>query len=97
MATEIASTLDDIIVDPLERGFAAVGAMEGELAPLKRAAIGGLIGYAFVSVFKPGVAFDEAGKARPFALGNDDKSSDPTYFPEWMFVALPAFICGVLI
>lgn len=86
-----------MILEPLENAFDAMGAMQGEMAPLKRAAIGGAVGYAVLEIFKPGVAYDDAGNRRPFALGADKDTKEGTYFPWWAFVAVPAFVSGVLI
>jgi len=89
--------LDDYILDPLEQGFDKLGAMQGELAPLKRAAIGAAVGYAFVEIVKPSVAYDDNGKELPFTATADKTEPKTTYFPWWMFVAIPAFVSGVLI
>jgi hypothetical protein len=86
--------LNTLIVDPLESGFDAIGLGEGEFAPLGRAVVGGAIGYGIVIAFKPAVAYDEAGKERPFSI---DGSNNGTLFPWWMFVAVPAIISSVLI
>lgn len=85
-------SLESMIVDPLENAFDAVGAMQGQLAPLKRAAIGGAVGYAIVQIWQPSIAFDGSGK--PLEFGGEEGQ---TYFPVWMFAAIPALIAGVLI
>lgn len=88
-------SLDTFIIDPLERLFDSLGAMDGELAPLKRAAIGGAAGYAVAKVFMPSVAYTDDGKERPFKLTSDDPNA--TWFPPMMFAAVPAFVSSVLI
>ena len=90
------ASLDDMILDPLENAFDAVGAMQGEFAPLKRAAIGAAIGAGIAYGLKPAFAFDQtSGEPLPFALGSDAANS--TYFPYWAIIGLPAFVFSVLI
>lgn len=90
------SLIDDVIIEPLENAFDAVGAMDGELAPLKRMAIGAAVGYGFLKVFQPSVAYTADGKERPFALA-DANAPDGTYLPWWMIVAIPAAVSSILI
>jgi len=98
------SSIDDIVLEPIERGFDAIGMMQGELAPVKRAAVGAGIGYAIAYGMKPGFAFmpdpsDPTKKIpRPFT-GTAKKSEmqQSTYFPAWAIVAAPAVIFSVLI
>lgn len=90
-------SLDELIIDPLERAFDRVGAMDGELAPLKRAAIGGAIGYGVARVFMPDVAYTADGKAKLWSVTAPADATNTTYFPEWMFAAIPAFVASVLI
>lgn len=91
-------SLDDVLLNPIEDALDSIGLMEGEAAPLKRAAVGAGIGYLFAVLVKPGFAYTADGKARPFALNASaaDQAS-ATYFPVGAIVAIPAFILGVLI
>lgn len=91
------SGLDDLIIEPLENAFDAVGAMEGTLAPLKRAAIGGGIGYLLAYGLKPAVAFDNDGNERPWIFGENGDSKDATYLPAWGIAVIPAAISSLFI
>lgn len=92
------SALDHAILDPAENFFDAIGMMQGESAPLKRAAVGAGLGYALAYGIKPQFAFDKDGKALPWkvtAKGADQDNA--TWFPAWAIVALPAFVFGAMI
>lgn len=90
-------SLNDVLLDPIEDTLASVGLMEGDAAPLKRAAVGAALGYAFATLVQPDFAYKD-GKARPFALTAKAEDKDlATYFPVGAIVAIPAFILGVLI
>lgn len=93
------SRLDHAILDPAEEFFDAIGMMQGETAPLKRAAVGAALGYAVAYTMKPGFAFDPVtGKPRPWkvtAKGSDQ--DEATWFPAWAFSVLPAFVFGAMI
>ena len=89
--------MEAAIVDPLENAFDAVGAMQGEAAPLKRAAIGGVLGYAIAYGIKPDFAWKD-GKQRPWAA-TADQADKPisTWFPVWAIVAIPAIMFSTMI
>ena len=91
-------TLDDVILEPIENLFDAMGMMQGEAAPLKRAAAGVALGYAIAYGIKPSFAFTADGKEKVFA-GTSSAKDDPdaTWFPAWAVVVVPAVIFSVLI
>ncbi len=92
------SQLDDVILEPIENLFDSMGMMQGETAPLKRAAVGAAVGYGVAYGIKPSFAFDKDGKAKEwyFTAKAADKDNS-TYVPAWAIVAIPAIIFGVLI
>ena len=91
-------TLDNLIIDPLESVFDSVGAMQGELAPVKRMAIGAAVGYAIAYGVKPSVAFDEHGVPRPFAgTATAGQKDNATWLPYWAIIGIPAVVFGVFI
>jgi len=96
--------LDQFLLDPAEKMFDHLGMMQGDLAPVKRAALGAAIGYAISYGLKPKFAWmadpaDASKKIpRPFsATASKDQSQIATWFPSWAIVAAPAIIFGVLI
>lgn len=93
------SRLDHAILDPAEEFFDAIGMMQGETAPLKRAAVGAAVGYAIAYTMKPGFAFDPTtGKPRPWKVTASGADQDKaTWFPAWAFSVLPAFVFGAMI
>lgn len=73
------------------------GLMQGEMAPLKRFAVGSAIGYAIAYGLKPGVAFEE-GKQRPFGYGKPGASGiPPTLMPAWLITVLPGAMFALFI
>jgi hypothetical protein len=91
-------TVDDLILDPIERGLDSIGLMQGSMAPLKRTAVGGAIGYAYAFGMKPAFAFNKDGSPKEWSLTASTKDSGKTtLFPWWAIVATPAIILGVLI
>ncbi len=94
----MASTIDDIILEPLEAGFDAIGAMQGPMAPLKRAAIGAALGAAIVYGIKPGFVY-KGDSFRPFVLtaSTDAEKADATWFPYWAVIGVPAAMFSLLI
>ena len=82
----------DVVMDPIEDGFDKLGMMQGEAAPLKRGAVGALLGYGIAYGFKPSFAFDAKGDPKPFGTKKGD-----TLFPAWAIVIAPAIVFGVLI
>lgn len=93
------SILDSVVIEPLENAFDAVGAMEGSMAPMKRAAIGAGLGYALAYGLKPAVAFDSQGPLS-FALTASQADKDAgrvTYVPAWAIILAPALIFSVFI
>lgn len=86
------ASLTDVVMDPIEDGFDKLGMMQGEAAPLKRAAVGGVLGYAIAYGIKPSFAFDAKGDPKPFGTKKGE-----TLFPAWGIVVLPAIVFGVLI
>ena len=93
--SEITEVVDNAIIGPLEDAFDAIGAMQGEFAPVKRAAIGAGAGYILSYGIKPTIAFTADGKERPFALGSTDPNR--TWLPAWAIVTIPALAFSVLI
>lgn len=95
----MASTIDDVILEPLESAFDAVGAMQGPLAPAKRAAIGAGLGYGVLAVFKPSFACNPDGSYRPFILTatTDAEKQNATLFPWWAVIGAPAAMFSLLI
>jgi hypothetical protein len=90
--------LDSLIIEPIENGFDAVGAMQGEMAPLKRAAIGAALGAAVVYGIKPSVAYDKNGVARPFAgTATAGQKDNATWLPYWAIIGIPAVVFSVFI
>jgi hypothetical protein len=95
----MAETLESAILDPIENAFDSMGMMQGEMAPLKRAAFGAAVGYVLSYGIKPGFAFDKTTKKPKewyFTAAEADKKNS-TYVPAWAVVAIPAVIFGVLI
>lgn len=99
-------TIDDLILDPIEGVFDSMGMMQGDLAPVKRAAVGAAIGYAIAYGLKPKSAFmtdptDPKKKIpkvfTPMATKDQVANKQTTYFPVWAIVAAPAIIFSVLI
>lgn len=91
------SNIDDAILEPLENIFDSLGMMQGDSDPLKRAAVGGVIGYGLAYGLKPQWAF-EGDKPRPWKVtAPDDQQKEATWFPAWAIAALPAFVFGVMI
>ena len=104
--TDGSSTIDDIILDPIENVFDSMGMMQGDLAPVKRAAVGAAIGYALAYGLQPKFAFmpDPNGSKKkvpklftPSATKEQIAAKQTTYFPAWAIVAAPAIIFSVLI
>lgn len=95
-------SIDDMILEPLEGAFNAVGAMQGDLAPVKRAAIGAALGYGIAYYVQPKFAWmkDNTGKMvpKPFAgTATKDQKDVATWFPTWAIIGAPAVIFSVLI
>lgn len=90
--------MEDAILEPIENAFDAVGMMQGETAPLKRAAVGAGIGYFVGYYLQPSIAWN-AGVERVWTpLAKDTAEyEDSTWLPAWMITAIPAFVFGVLI
>ena len=95
----VSNTLDNVIITPLEEVFDAVGAMQGEMAPLKRALIGGAVGAAIVYGFKPSICFDKVTHLpRPWALTAQGAEKDKaTWLPYWMVIGIPAVVFSTFI
>lgn len=99
-------TIDDMILEPIEGVFDSVGMMQGDMAPVKRAAVGAAIGYAFAYGVQPKFAFmpdptnPKKKIPKKFTFGATKEEVDnkeTTYFPAWAIVAAPAIIFSVLI
>lgn len=98
MAEQAEGILDKVVLAPLEDALDAVGLMQGDAAPLKRAAVGAAIGAGIAYGLKPAFAFDATGNPKPFYFAaTDAEKANSTFFPDWAIVALPAFVLGVLI
>lgn len=91
----MAEVVDDVLLNPIESVLDSVGLMEGQLAPLKRATVGAVIGAGLVFVIKPKLAFTTDGNLRPWAAVSDDPTA--TTIPWWAMVAVPVVILGILI
>ena len=90
--------IDHAIMDPIEEIFDSVGLMQGDSAPLKRAAVGALLGYAIAYGLKPSFAFNDDDSAKPFAgTASDADQANSTWFPAYAIVALPAIVFSVFI
>ena len=94
VADKSENILDKIIIDPIEELMDKMGMMQGEYAPLKRAAFGSTVGAALTWTIKPTVAF-EGDKPRPWKL--QSKDPDATYITWWMLAMFPGVILGVFI
>lgn len=94
----MASVIDDIVLEPLESVFDALGAMQGSFAPAKRAAIGAGLGYGIL-MLKPSFACNPDGSYRPFILTaqTDADKQNATIFPWWAVVGAPAAMFSLLI
>ena len=88
------NVLDKLIIDPIEELMDKMGMMQGEFAPLKRAAFGSAVGAAVVWSVKPKSMFI-GDKPRPWSLNN--KTSEATMIPWWMAAMFPGIILGVFI
>jgi hypothetical protein len=86
------ASVTDAVIDPIEGVFDRLGMMQGEAAPLKRGAVGAVLGYGIAYGIKPGFAFDAKGDPKPFGTKKGE-----TLFPAWAIVITPAIIFGVLI
>lgn len=91
------SALESTLLDPLEDVLDSVGLMEGSMAPLKRTAVGAVIGYVGVTVIQPSFCYDDAGKPYEWRLTSKKDPVETTMVPYWMVAAVPAFILGFLI
>lgn len=89
----------DGLMDSVEEGLHSVGLGDGDLAPLKRAVVGTVIGYAVVSMWKPSWAYDPKTHAPyPWRLTNKDADKTTTTpVPYWMAAIIPGIVLGVLI
>lgn len=92
-------SLTDRVFEPLEDALDKMGLMQGDFASVKRAALGGAAGYAVMSVWKPGWAYDKDGKPYPWSVTADPKipKDSTTQVPYWMAALIPAVVLGVLI
>jgi len=96
---------DSGVVRHLENFADQFGLMQGELAPVKRFAVGAAVGGAIAYGLHPDVAFVKGPKgnwiARPFGMGKGDASTDnavaPTLMPAWLITILPGVLFSVLI
>lgn len=85
-------------METIEDSLDSVGLMQGEFAPLKRAVLGGAVGYAAVAMAKPSWAYDKDGNPYPWRFTSKDlPSSQTTLMPYWLTALIPAFALGVLI
>jgi hypothetical protein len=91
--------LSAVIIDPIEDVLDKVGLMQGEMAPLKRAVVGGAIGYGVISMWKPSWAYDpDDHHAYPWTVTHRSmERSQTTMMPYWLASLIPAVILGVLI
>lgn len=91
--------LDNIIIEPIEKVFDSVGMMQGDMAPLKRAATGAAIGAAIVYGLQPDFLYDKVNKKYKVFAGTatKDEAADATWFPWWAVIGIPAAVFGVLI
>lgn len=94
--------MENVILDPLENAFDAVGAMQGPSAPLKRAAIGAALGAAIAYGLKPDFAWNKVnGKATTpkvwSATASQADKPNSTWFPVWAIIGIPAVVFSTLI
>lgn len=90
-------------MDFLEETFDRLGLMTGDLAPMKRFAVGAALGGAVAYGLKPSIAYDEEkGEWRPFGFKSSSAPAkpgdvDPTLMPAWLITVLPGVVFSVLI
>lgn len=91
--------LSATIIAPIEDALDSVGMMQGDLAPMKRAVVGGAIGYGVITMWKPSWAYDQdTGTPYPWTVTNKDVDRhQTTMMPYWLAALIPAFVLGVLI
>lgn len=90
--------MEDLILEPIENAFDAVGMMQGETAPLKRAAVGAGLGYFVGYYLQPNIAWNNGVERTWTPLAKDDiEKADSTWLPAWLILSIPAFVFGVLI
>lgn len=94
----MAAKLPSQFTAGLEQFADKFGLMTGDLAPMKRFAVGAGVGYVLGYVLKPGVAWS-AGKPRPFGYGKpkDGSDLDPTLMPAWLITVLPGAAFALLV
>ncbi len=98
-ATQADRSLNDVILDPLENALDSVGLMQGEMAPLKRTALGAAIGFGVMGLWKPSWAYGSDHKPYPWSVTapKDTPADKKTKVPYWMAALVPAVVLGVLI
>lgn len=83
-------------MDTIENAFDKVGLMQGTYAPLLRATTGAVMGSVVVFGFKPELMWNSDGTLRPWVITSPN-DPNPTMFPWWMAVGLPAALFGVFV
>lgn len=88
----------------VENVMDSMGLMQGSLAPVKRAAVFGGLGYLGVMAIRPDSMFYENGEPRPWKysqMGSDfdgsGTGSHSTVFPYWGVPLVTAAIGGLVI
>lgn len=82
------------LLDKIENGLDGLGLMSSEYAPMKRFAVGSLIGLFIVSYIKPNSMFYN-GVPRPWNLMSESEES--TSIPYWVVPLFTGSILGIFI
>jgi len=73
----------------------SMGMMRGSFAPVKRAALGAVVGYIVGEALRPSFAYSKNGKHREWAFLSGGQG-DAT-IPWWIFPATGAVVLGVFV
>ena len=92
----MAELVNDVVIDPLENVYDALGLMEGQNAPALRLLVSAGAGAGLMWGIKPLVSFDASGKPLPWSV-LDPTNPAATAFPWWMPAVLGGVVGGLLI
>jgi len=88
------------VIASVENVFDSMGAMRGNVAYVKRAAIGAGLGYVAMETIRPSFAYYDDGTARPWAFSTMGSTADAatgqlhsTYVPWWSGPVVGAIVC----
>jgi len=100
-ANQADRSLNDVILEPVENALDSVGLMQGEMAPLKRTALGAAIGFGVMGLWRPSWAYAPGPNGKPYPWSVTAPKGTPddakTKVPYWMAALIPAVVLGVLI